>query len=269
MIESDTSLDNSVQSATDIPDKRIRREWTRQQKRAFQRLNTVTHYWFSRGYSCNFMTLTSAKGFDLESQKGKRDLITYHHQMLKKRVEKQFGFEGIEHFFVKTAEGNGVLHVLWAWLPPNDSRTRTLYIPQKWLSREWERIHGAPVVWVTKVKHSDGSRRKLTKYMITQYVTNQRGFLNIGWSWKRTLGIPIAGFWKGFIKHYGFKDGVRFWNEFIEGNTILNTESEKVLNLKIASFLYRTFAGVRKAKNVDIDCCFLSLERVKAWGIAR
>jgi hypothetical protein len=61
-------------------------------------------------------------------------------------VEREFGFKGIEQFVLETTEGNGVLHMVWAW-----RGARSFYVPQAWLSEQWEKIHGAPVVWVRKM----------------------------------------------------------------------------------------------------------------------
>src|SRR5438445_491267 len=72
------------------------------------------------------------------------------HKELLRRVERTFGFKGVEHFGVETGEGLGVLHLLWAWQPRPGRRGVAFYIPQAWLSRTWAEIHGAPMVWVTR-----------------------------------------------------------------------------------------------------------------------
>jgi hypothetical protein len=88
------------------------------------------------------------------------------------------GFAGVEFFQVQTTEGNGVLHVVWAW-----RGQRSFYVPQAWLSSEWERIHGASIVWVSRIGGDESDRSKVSRYMVAQYCGNQSGFVRFSYSW--------------------------------------------------------------------------------------
>ncbi len=66
------------------------------------------------------MTLTTARGGDAGQ-------LAYHCKVLRQRVERHLGFEGMAHFQLQTAEGYGVIHALWFY-----SGQRTVYIDQKY-----------------------------------------------------------------------------------------------------------------------------------------
>ncbi|MBK8379490.1 MAG: hypothetical protein IPL14_16655 [Nitrospira sp.] len=66
----------------------------------------------------------------------------------------------------------------------------------KWLSSQWEALHGAPIVWIKAYQPSHRSRNRLSRYVISQYVQDQCGYVNMCWSWKRSLGFPIGKMWE-------------------------------------------------------------------------
>jgi len=103
---------------------------------------------------------------------GRADLLRKHLQELRRRAERVFRFPHIEMFVVETSEGNGVLHMVWAW-----QGERSFYIPQDWISTEWERIHGAPVTWVRKMRVDRKDIRCVGRYFALQYLSDQRGAL--------------------------------------------------------------------------------------------
>jgi hypothetical protein len=43
---------------------------------------------------------------------------------------------------------------------------------------------------------SHRSRNRLSRYVISQYVQDQCGYVNMCWSWKRSLGFPISRLWE-------------------------------------------------------------------------
>jgi hypothetical protein len=60
----------------------------------------------------------------------------------KRRERKKSGkMVRFEYCKVKTNEGNWVLHVIF----------RGEYIPQEWLSKTWEELHGAKIVYIEKL----------------------------------------------------------------------------------------------------------------------
>jgi hypothetical protein len=122
-----------------------------------------------------------------ESDRGR---LSYNHKRLRQVISRRFGYSGIQFAQVRTSEGFGVLHILWAW-----QGSRSFYIPQEWLSGEWQRIHRAPVVWVSRVGSGKWDRHRVGKYMVTQYCANQRGFEHLSYSWW-SLPFSLARGWE-------------------------------------------------------------------------
>jgi len=151
-----------------------RPSWDRKQKRAYHKALTLLKYWDHCHYQAFFVTLTGAPGSDAKR-------LSYHHERLKLAVIRAFKVEGIEHFKVITQEGHGVIHALWA-IPPAQKgvRDKAAYIPQQWLSKSWERIHGARIVDIRRITPGGKSQRNLSKYIVSQYVGGQSGFVR--WS---------------------------------------------------------------------------------------
>ena len=203
--------------------------WSRQQKRAFQRLRSVLTYWTVSGYQVNFMTWTTAKG-------GSAENLAYDLQRLKQIVENRWGFEKIEHIQIRTSEGNGVMHALWAWRDenPKGHRPKLFYIPYKWLSAEWLRIHGAWDVCIEKVRLSNKDCKRLSMYCVSQYVAGQSGFVRMSWSWGRIFGFPLVGAWCLFKKwglwggnyfnytysKWRYKAFLSLWDDFLSGLSV-------------------------------------------------
>jgi hypothetical protein len=44
------------------------------------------------------------------------------------------------------------------------------YISQKWLSKQWKEIHGAPIVWITEINNAWST----SNYMVTHYMESQK-----------------------------------------------------------------------------------------------
>jgi hypothetical protein len=168
-------------------------EWSRKQKRGYQRVRSLLWFWESHGFQTLWVTLSTAEG-------GQADKLTYHHEQLRQRIERHLGYKGLEYYQVRTEEGHGVLHIFWAWRPPSGERPRQFWISQAWLSAQWEALHGAPVVWIKAYKPGHRSRNRLSRYVISQYVQDQTGYVNMCWSWKRSLGFPISSMWEEMRK---------------------------------------------------------------------
>ncbi len=105
-----------------------------------------------------FITLTSSE--EVDSKRLNSDF-----EVLTKRVRRHFG--SFEYVKVKTDEGNGVIHVIYAGP----------FIPQKWLSRNWGEIHGSPIVDIRKLYFGRGLRNYLSSYLQGQ------GRLSYSWGW--------------------------------------------------------------------------------------
>jgi hypothetical protein len=183
-------------------------EWGKKQRRQFQRLMTLLYRWESMGMSIIRLDLTTAVGGDA----GK---LTKHYETLRRRIEKKIGKQ-VHYWWVQTEEGNGVLHTLMA---AEDS----LYVDHEWLSKEWEKIHGAIIVYVKRYKKGVYPRKRVSKYLVAQYLAGQLGNVRIGWSWKRTFNIPISKAWKLFCKlfrHRRIRVLLDKWQTFLRGELV-------------------------------------------------
>lgn len=143
------------------------------------------------------------------AQGGDAGKLRVHERELRRRVERKTGVRGIEYVCVDTSEGNGTLHLLWAG-------NGSLYVEQKWLSEQWDEIHGARIVWVRRYRY--GSRGRLSRYMVSQYMSGQRGAgMRISWSWKATMGLPLKRAWRTFkvIVQGTFRELLEKWEAFL------------------------------------------------------
>ncbi len=177
-------------------------EWTRKQKRGYHRVRSLLWFWECHQFQVLWVTLSTAEGGDAEK-------LTYHHKQLRQRIERQLGFQGLEYYQVRTEEGHGVLHIFWAWRVPDGERARRFWISQEWLSAQWQSLHGAPVVWIKAYQPSHRSRNRLSRYVISQYVQDQCGYVNMCWSWKRSLGFPISRLWEEMRHQWSTRNAYR------------------------------------------------------------
>lgn len=220
-----------------------RSEWSRSQKRGYHRSMTMMHYWQSNGYQVLWICLTGA----VESV-SKR--LAYDHGLLRSQVCRSFGFEGIEHFQVRTSEGNGVLHVLWAWKPADGMRKRRFWIPQRWLSEQWLRLHGASIVWIKKVSVvQESAGRKISRYCISQYCGEQSGYEYMSWSWHRSFGFPMVACWRWLkrMARYNRPRLLYWWHRLMAGEALVvyfrQSSSSSVLRLDGIRGLYQEFGS--------------------------
>lgn len=191
------------------------KEWSRQQKRGYHRLRSCLTYWQAHNYQVRWVTLTGAD----DSDAGK---LSYHHQVLRQRIERGLGYPGIEHFQVRTSEGNGVLHIFWAWRAQDGFRNRLFYVPQDWLSRQWVDIHGATNVWIGAVGNRDRDTRRVSAYAMAQYVGEQSGYEYMSWSWGRIFGFPLAACWSWLKRSVRNRSRLLvWWARFLSGGLII------------------------------------------------
>jgi hypothetical protein len=190
---------------------RPRRPWDRRQRRIFHRVNTCLTYWEANGHQVAWLNLTTAVGGDAPA-------LARHFRTLLRRIERKFGYTGMEYFVVRTAEGNGVLHALLAWKGP-----REFWIPHSWLKRCWLEIHGAGVLVIKRYGGGGGGRLRVSRYIVSQYVGGQVGIVRAFWSWKRTFGMPIVKVWRMFrlaYGHRGIRSVVELWSVFLRGGAV-------------------------------------------------
>jgi len=208
------SLDKNGQNCTSVG------EWDRKRRRCYQRiLSGIKRH---RGELLRFLTLTSSNearrgiGEDFRVLKERIRRLTPYRLIkegyltwgeLKKFYPNKNLHERIrfEYLKIETSEGNGVLHVLYY----GD------YIPQMWLSDQWEEIHQSPIVDIRAVRSKEGDKKRLAEYCVNQYCAGQDEFIRYSWSW----GWCFKGFvrvWKKLVDEYGLKRAIGLWDVLLE-----------------------------------------------------
>ncbi len=165
-------------SRTDTP---TRVRWSQSQCKCYHRVRSLFTLWASHGYQLVWVMLSTAPG-------GEADKLSQHHKRLRQNLDRKLGFTGVQFFQVRTTEGYGVLHVVWAW-----QGDRPFFVKQNWLSNEWERIHGAPVVWVKRIGDGQQDREKVGRYIVDQNC-GAGSFVRFSWSWW-SLEMPLVKCW--------------------------------------------------------------------------
>ena len=146
--------------------------------------------------------------------------LAENHYRLRQMVESR-GFPGIQHFQVRTSEGYGVLHVIWAWKAEDGFRGKSFFVSQSWLSGAWDKIHGAKVVWISRIGKSRRDSMQVARYCIAQYLGEQSGYEYMRNSWKRAFGFPLVSCWRKFKelkRSYG--ELIRSWSRFLAGEVV-------------------------------------------------
>jgi len=214
-------------------------EWGRKQKRGYHRIQSCLTYWQANGYQVLWVMLSTSPGGDSTK-------LAYHHQVLKQRIERELGYPDIQHFQVRTSEGNGVLHIFWAWRADNGFRQRSFYVRQDWLSEQWADIHGAPVVWISRVRGGRSSRNRISRYAMTQYVGNQSGYEYMSWSWVRMFGFPLVACWRWLKRKANDKSQLLYWwSRFLSGGLVLGIpRAGMAVDMGIIRVKYREFGSV-------------------------
>jgi hypothetical protein len=134
--------------------------WSKKQKRAFHRAKSGVKIAQFLHEPIKHLVLTT-------SPQGKDRNISTDYQVLRKRIQRKFGVL-LPYFMVHTNEGYGVLHVLY--------RSKQ-YIPQKWLSSQWDQVHKSTYVYVKQPPND------VARYVVTQYVSDQgTSYQRCSWS---------------------------------------------------------------------------------------
>ena len=219
-------------------------EWDRKQKRGYHRIQSCLTYWQANGYQVLWVMLSTAVGGDASK-------LAYHHQRLRQRIEARLGYGGLQHFQVRTSEGNGVLHIFWAWRADNGFRQRSFYVKQDWLSEQWQGIHGAEIVWICRVRGSRVSRNKLSRYCMAQYVGGQAGYEYMSWSWGRTFGFPLVACWKWLKQKARYNRSLllHWWSIFLSGGFVPGIKvwmlpSPVVIDMGLIRVKYREYGSM-------------------------
>ena len=145
---------------------------------------TLLNRWEYQRRSIIRMDLTTANGGDPSK-------LSDHYEELIRRIKRKTGVEDIQYWKMTSREGNGVIHAIFAG-------NVSLYVDHKWLSEEWEKIHGAIIVYVKRYRGGSLSRGRVSRYLVSQYLSGQDAQAHVSWTWKTTFNVPIVKFWKQF-----------------------------------------------------------------------
>lgn len=162
-----------------------RSQWTKKQKRVRRVCRDRLRYWQNHGYDCLWVTLTSGVPSGPQDDEKAHKRLRLDFAELRKRISRKWSYSPFEYVCVETAEGNGVLHMLWALA----TRRGAFYVPQSWLSEQWQEIHGAWNVHVSRISSGEKSRSNLSRYIVTQYCGGQDALVRLSQS---RLGFPFA-----------------------------------------------------------------------------
>jgi hypothetical protein len=102
------------------------------------------------------MTLTSRRHPSIDRDEATDHLMRSYHSLVK-WIRRHYGKYGFEYLWVLelTEEDWPHLHIVF----------RGDFIPQRLLSKWWERLHGAPIVDIRKVWTGAGAGRYMAKYL--------------------------------------------------------------------------------------------------------
>ena len=107
-----------------------------------------------------------------------------------------------------------------------------VFIPQAWLSKEWEKIHGAKIVYIKRVRTNEWSLKCVSRYLVSQYLAGgQSEIVRCSWSWWRAR-FAIGEGWETFKRESSrgrmerrfnpkvrfkipFKELIRGWEEIL------------------------------------------------------
>ena len=139
------------------------KRWGRKHFRARQKIRDCLRFWQRSRRVLWWMTLTS-------SPESPPDRLRRDFQAWRKRLARLLRLEpaDLQYVMVDTAEGHGVLHFVVAF-PENCAR----FLDYRRLGENWQAIHGARQVRFVRVRDGDGSTRRLSHYMISQYMVTQ------------------------------------------------------------------------------------------------
>lgn len=166
-------------------------EWSKKQKRNFMKLNSFMKYCHGCGFKLFTVHLTSSPQSDFSQ-------IRENLQEVIRRYERLTGAT-VYCISLKTGEGYGVLHCVWAV----DTGGQAGWIDQAWLSAEWKKIHQADRVWVARINNNKKHARNVSSYYVSQYYAGNDKLFNFTYSWKK-LGFAIVQGWDYFKKRGGY-----------------------------------------------------------------
>lgn len=179
----------------------VKTMWSKKQKRAYHRAKSGVKVAHILKIPIKHLVLTSSP------QASERNIAT-DFQALRKRILRKYQVN-LSYFLVHTSEGNhtfvprtnkrgreyysllgGVLHILYR---------SNKYIPQQWLSHQWNEIHWSPYVYIKQPPED------IANYVVTQYLADQgTSYQRCSWSHNWVC--------KGFVT--AWKQHLRWFNQY-------------------------------------------------------
>ena len=179
---------------------------SRKVRRFYQRVRSGLSMARKKREFLAFLTLTSSPSSSRR--------ISYSWDILKKRIYRKFGY--VEYIWVRELTKSGLehMHVI----------IRGPYIPQDWLSRNWEDIHGAKVVHIEMIWNPSMVVKYMAKYMTKDMV----GRFGYSWGW---IFRGAANVWKKLCRYvFGLGGGISellvLWDSILE--FMVGREREKL-----------------------------------------
>jgi len=166
-----------------------------------------------RGLNVFFLTLTSAPG-------GNRDRLRKDFQAFRKRLARKLQLEAsdVSYCGVDTTEGHGVLHML-VTVPPGKGRSARFLCSVEWIRDAWVEIHGAKQLRIVPVRRGAGSARRLSSYLVSQYVAGQDALVRLS----RSRNNLISGVARRAFFDLVFRNPRRWLGWTFYGGTQLET----------------------------------------------
>ncbi|MGC2456904.1 MAG: hypothetical protein WA435_02785 [Gallionellaceae bacterium] len=161
-----------------IEDRRLR-EWKKRKSWNQKLVNYSMLQWMGEGLLLVWLTLTSSLSSDPK-------LLRYNFKKFRYRIEAEHGWpkNSIKYRCVETLEGNGVLHIVLA-LP---CAPKSLWVDFKAMHSWWMELHGAKQFKWVEVGGAMIDAKKLSVYILAQYVGNQDAIVRFSGS-RQTLNF--------------------------------------------------------------------------------
>lgn len=171
---------------------------------AFKKMKQQIEYWYQKKQYVDFCRKNKLKAYVRTEKKGRKKINPEY-----KDIFEAYKFK-LRYFKVKTAEGGGVLHIIYRkprHVPP---------IPQRWLSKQWQRIWQSSIVDISEVDVKDQER--MSMYLVGRYFVNQPVLrMSYGQQW---VCLGFVKKFKHMIEVYGFKRGLQLWNKRMDRGEI-------------------------------------------------
>jgi hypothetical protein len=164
--------------------------WSAKQRRGYRRALSGSSIAVRVGDDLRFLTVTSSPVSPRVVQKSL--------QILVKRIRRKFG--KFEYCGVRTSEGHGVIHLLY----------RGCFLPVAWIRHAWYEIHRAFEVWITVVDDRKGGIGGISRYMVTQYMSNQSLYVR-GSSSRRWIFYGAVRAFRQLLRLSGYVGGLGDW----------------------------------------------------------